>query len=84
MLNVGVTWLTFCVMAVDVLPLKLLSPPYTAVMEWLPAVSDAVVIVAMPLALSVPVPMIVTLSLNVTLLVGVPWVDVTVAVNVTD
>jgi len=41
------------------------------------------VIVAMPLTFSEPVPMVVALSLNVIDPVGVPAADVTVAVNVT-
>ena len=74
------TWLT----AAEVLVRKVASPPYTAVMEWVPAVRVAVVKVATP-AVSVPVPSAVTPSLNVTVPLGVPVaVLVTVAVNITD
>ena len=76
------TWFT----ALDVLVWKLPSPPYTAVMEWLPTLSVVVLNVAVP-PLSVPVTIVVTPSLNVTLPVGVPApgaTDATVAVNVTD
>ena len=65
------------------LPEKLLSPPYTAVIEWLPAASALVLNVACPL-LNVPVPSVVAPSLNVTVPVGVPPLLDTVAVNVTE
>src|SRR5438093_9233709 len=75
---------TVCVNAVDVLPTKLPSPPYSAVMLWFPSASDDVVKVAWPDAFSVPVPSVVAPSLNVTVPVGTPPAEVTVAVNVTD
>jgi len=78
--------LTVCVRAADVLPAKLASPPYTAVMGWVPTVSVVVVKVATAAPFSVPVPRVVPPSLNVTVPVGVPApaVTVNVAVNVTD
>lgn len=63
-------------MAELVEPVKFVSPPYTAVMVWLPAVSVDVVKVAVPL-LTVPVPRMVAPSLKVT-------VPVAPAVNVTE
>ena len=68
-----------------ILGLKLLSPPYWAVIEWLPALKLEVVNVAVSCD-RVPVPMVVAPSRNVTVPVGVPApgaVGVTVAVNVT-
>jgi hypothetical protein len=70
----------------DVLPAKLVSPPYAAVIEWLPTDSDEVVIVACPFAYAycVPVPICVLPSKNCTVPVGVPVVELkTVAVKVT-
>jgi hypothetical protein len=72
--------------AADVLVLKLLSPPYTAVIEWVPTASRAVVNVAWRAAFTVPVPRVVVPSKKVTVPVGVPApgaLAVTVAVNVT-
>ena len=51
-------------------------------MEWLPTFSDEVVNVAWALPLSVPVPMTIAPSLNVTVPVGAA--PVTVAVKITD
>ena len=48
-------WLTTCDSAVDVLPVKLVSPPYVTVIEFVPTASDEVLSVAEP-ALSVPLP----------------------------
>jgi len=74
---------TVCVRA-DMLPAKLASPPYTAVIECAPPASAEVVSVAVP-PLSVPVPSVAAPSLNVTVPVGVPEpaAGFTVAVNVT-
>ena len=58
----------------------MLSPPYTAVMLWLPVDRAAVLNVAV-VPLIVPVPSVVVPSLNVTVPVA-PLV--TVAVNVTE
>ena len=58
--------------------------PYWAVMLWLPMPNKLVLYVATPLPLRLPVPSVVELSKNVTVPVGVPPEDVTVAVNVTD
>ena len=71
---------TVCVTALLVLPVKLLSPPNTAVMLWLPAVSDETLNVAV-VPLIVPVPSVLLPSMNVTVPVA-PLV--TVAVNVTE
>src|SRR2546422_736090 len=78
--------LTVWVTALDVLPLKLASPAYVAVIERVPTVNVDVTNVALP-PLSVPVPSVAVPSLNVTVPVGVPppgGETVTVAVNVTD
>ena len=53
-------------------------------MEWEATDRADVLKVATPLLLSVPVPRVVVPSLNVTVPVGVPLDEVTVAVNVTD
>ena len=71
------------------LPTRLLSPPYTAVIERLPAEREEVVYVAVaeaPLPDNVPLPKTVVPSLNMTVPVGVlvPPALVTVAVNVTE
>jgi hypothetical protein len=76
--------LTTCETALDVLILKFESPPYSAVMECVPAVRADVLSAATPLPFRTPVPSVAAPSLNVTVPVGVPPVDVTVAVNVTD
>ena len=73
--------LTFCVSIADVLPPKLASPAYTAVMGCEPAVSALVVNVATPAA-SAPLPMGVPASRKVTVPVAVA--DDTVAVKVTE
>ena len=67
----------------EVLPLKSVLPAYTPVIEWLATDKVDVVNVALPL-LSVPVPSVVDPSLKVTVPVGVPPLDVTVAVNFTE
>jgi hypothetical protein len=89
---VVVAWFTFWFTALDVLPVKLLSPPYTAVIESLPVGSEVVAHVAVygELALSgcEPQPEIdVPPTLKFTVPVGVPDplpVTVTLAVSVTD
>lgn len=69
----------------DVLPASSASPPYTAVIECEPTVSEVVVNVAVPEPFSVPVPSVVVPSLKVTVPVGVPETrPFTTAVNVTD
>ena len=78
---------TTCDNTVGVLPENCEFPPYDAVMEWVPAVKEAVIYVACPLAFNVPVPSVVVPSLKVTVPVGVPapgGFTLTVAVNVTD
>ena len=66
------------------LPAKVASPPYTAVIECVPCVRAEVANVAFP-ALTLPVPRVVAPSLNVTVPVIVPAVvEETIAVNVTD
>ena len=69
------------------LPLKLASSTYSAVIEWDATVSNDVAKVVIPEAFNVPVPMLATPSLNVTEPVGIPAPGAaadTVAVNVTD
>src|ERR1041385_3770440 len=82
------SWLTTCVRADDdVLVRKLPSPPYTAVMLCDPTARDVVLRVAWPARLSVPVPIVLLPSVNVTVPEGAPApgaVAVTVAVNVVD
>jgi len=76
---------TVCVSAVDVLVVKFPSLAYTAVRLWLLALNAVVdvVNVATPETFNVPVPSGVAPSLKVTVPVGVPPVEVTVAVSVT-
>ena len=79
-------WFTVCVNTAEVLPLTLVSPLYTAVMECAPSASPEVLKVVHPLPLSVPVPSVVVPSLNVTLPVAAPVAGastLTVAVKVT-
>src|SRR5260370_21019432 len=74
---------TVCVNPGLVLELKLESPPYDAVMECGPTASDDTNSEAWPTASSVPVPIDVLPSKNVTVPVIVPDVaEVTAAVNV--
>ena len=86
----GVQSLIDCDSAEDVLVVKLLSPPYTAVIEWGDPLKESVEVlnVATPEPFSVPVPSVVAPSLKVTVPVGVPVeegeLSVTVAVNVTE
>jgi hypothetical protein len=78
-------WLTTCGVPVSEpeAVVKLVSPPYEAVMVWPPTESDELENVATPLV-SVPAPMEVPPSKKVTVPVGVPPAPDTVAVNVTD
>jgi hypothetical protein len=70
--------------AVEVLPLKLLSPPYPAVMLWVPAVSVEVEKVATPFPPRAELPSGVVPSTNVTVPEGTPAVPgATAAVKVT-
>jgi hypothetical protein len=71
-----------CASAGEVLAANIALPAYAAVIECVPAVSDEVVNDAIPPA-SVPVPIAVPPSRNVTVPVGVPLPLVIVAVNVT-
>ena len=73
---------TVCVSADEVMPLKSLDPPYTAVILLDPPGTAEVVSLAI-LPLSVPDPRVVAPSLKVTVPVGVPPDEVTVAVKVT-
>ena len=77
------TVLIVCGSAAEVLPLKLLSPAYTAVMECVPTPKDEVENVAVPLT-SVPAPNVPPPSMKVTMLVGVPEPETTLAVNITE
>src|SRR5437773_1904196 len=84
--DVVVPYFTVCVSLEEVLPLKLASPPYDALIEWEPTASVLVVNVAWPEPFSVPVPRALEPSLKVTVPVGVPapgLFAVTVAVKVT-
>jgi len=77
-------WFTVWETADDVDALKLVSPPYTAVIEWVPTASAEVVNVACPLAFSVPVPSVDEPPRKVMVPEGVPALLVTVAVKVTE
>src|SRR5436309_10147064 len=84
--DVVVPYFTVCVNLGDVLPLKLASPPYDALIEWEPTASVLVTNVAWPEPSRVPVPRVLEPSLKVTVPVGVPAAGlfaVTVAVKVT-
>jgi len=77
-----------CVMAsvaaIEVLAVKLESPPYDAVIECVPTASVEIVKVVLPPLLNVPMPSVTVPSRKVIAPVGVPLpVEVTVAVNVT-
>ncbi len=85
---VVLAWFTVCVSAEDVLslPIKLVLPPYTAVIVCAATESAAVAKVACP-ALRALLPSVLVPSENVTVPVGVPLpgnTALTVAVNVTD
>lgn len=68
----------------DVPVIKLVSPEYCAVIEWVPTASAEVANVACPFAPNAPVPIWVMPSRKATLPVGVPLAELdTVAVNVT-
>ena len=73
---------TTCETAAEVLALKLVSPLYTAVMEWVVTDNDEVAKVATPPVI-VLVASVVPPSLKVTVPVGVPAPEVVVAVKVT-
>ncbi len=80
--------LTVCVKLGEVLPVKLVSPLYTAVIVWLPTVSALVEHCAVPpdKATALQPAIVAAPSLNWTVPVGVPLpgaVTLTVAVNVT-
>ena len=79
----GTGLFTVCVKTEEVLASKLLSPPYSAVMEWEPVEREEVMKVACP-PLKVPVLSIVPPSLKLTVPVAVPLLAETVAVRVTD
>jgi hypothetical protein len=69
-----------------VLAAKFVSPPYCAVSEWVPAVSEEVANVAAPLLFTEIAPSVVVPFEKVTVPVGVPVpgaIGVTVAVSVT-
>lgn len=74
---------TVCVNGREVLPRNSAWPAYTAIMEWLPRDSADVVNAACPL-LSVPSPSMEEPSKKLTVPVGVPPFEATVAMNVTD
>jgi hypothetical protein len=69
---------------VEVLAAKLESPPYAAVIEWVPTASVEIVKEAAPLMFSVAVPSEIVPSRKATVPVGAPELEeVIVAVNVT-
>ena len=70
---VVLAWWTVCNTLLDVLAVKFVSPPYTAVIVCVATVSALVGNVALPL-LRVPTPIDVLPSLKVTVPVGVPAV----------
>jgi hypothetical protein len=70
-------------MAADVLLAKALLPPYTALMLCFPLASADVLKVAVPVLSRVPVPTVVLPCWTLTVPVGTPIDEVTVAVNVT-
>ena len=83
--NEGATALTVMVTAEDVEAAKFVSPPYCAVMLWLPVASALVAYVAVP-EVRVPVPSLVAPSRKLTVPVGaalLPVPPATVAVKVT-
>jgi len=73
---------TVCVTAAEVLALKLLLPLYAAVIECTPAANVLLENVATPLN-SGAVPNVIAPSAKVTVPIGVPHPEVTVAVNTT-
>ena len=79
--------LTICVMAVELLAVKFASPPKEAVMIWLPTAKLELVklaVVAPPLVLSAPWPMLVPPSEKITTPVGLTEpLPVTVVVKLT-
>jgi hypothetical protein len=80
---VVVACVTVCERADDELPRKLVSPPYSAVMAWVPVERLDVLKAACPDELRVPVPIGAPPSLNVTLPVRPATLEVTRAVKVT-
>ena len=82
---VVVALLTVCCTAPDVLLLKVVLPPYTAVIECFPGAKDELLNLALPAA-NVPAPKFTAPSLNITVPAGTPAAGaaaVTVAVKVT-
>src|SRR3954447_3946757 len=79
--DVGIACTT-CVNPLDVLPLSLASPLYTAATMWLPTASEELLNVAWPPASSVTGLLAAPSMKNTTLPVGVPPLPVTAAVNV--
>ena len=79
------TVVTVTLTAVDEEPVSLLSPPYTAVIEFVPTAREVLLNFATPLALSCAVPRLAVPSRNVTVPVGtlLPDWGATVAVKVT-
>jgi hypothetical protein len=77
--------LTVCVSTADVLVRNAASPGYLALIESVPAGSAVVVNVALPLV-NVPVPKVAEpfVKVMVSPSAGVPWLELTAAVNVTD
>jgi hypothetical protein len=74
---------TTCESIAEVLVAKFVSPANTAVIGWVPIARVEIASVATPVALVVPVPIVVLLSMNVTVS-PTAGTGATVAVNVTD
>jgi hypothetical protein len=77
-------WFTVWLSVLLVLPEKLPSPPYTALIKCVAAPKPDVVRLAWSLAFNKPVPSVAAPSLNVTVPVSVEGTALTVAVKVTD
>src|ERR1700690_4144847 len=87
--TVNAALLTVCDRTLEVLPVKLMLPPYTAVIERVAVAAEILLVVkeALPEAFSVPVPSVAPPSLKVTVPEGIPLAGATgptVAVKVTD
>jgi hypothetical protein len=80
---VAAVLITVCVNTEDVLAAKTVSPPYFAVIEWVPSESvESVILALFPLSAALPIALVP--SNHVTMPVGVPGAElVTVAVKVT-
>ena len=82
-LSGGVVLTTCCESTADVLPRTYAEPAYCAVMLCVPLIANDAASVATPLTFSVPAPIVVAPSKNVTLPAGTTPGELTVAVSVT-